>query len=161
MVYILLEDGPTRKHGLWLPWGLGAYACVVTYLCAFTRGRVEFYVFQFGFGALELFCMGRVYLLQRQSADARVHRLFRLGFSAYVLGIAGWFVDLKLCDVVSITLPRYGLVNPQLHAVWHLLVSYGFYSLLVLVAQEAGRARPPTPHVPWAPARVGLQSGER
>jgi dihydroceramidase len=142
MVYLLVEDGPTPRFGPWFLLALASYACLVTYLCVFTRGRVEFFVFQFGFGALELFCMGRVYLLQRQSPEPEVRRLFSRGMGAYVLGIAVWFVDLKLCDVVSITLPRHGIPNPELHAVWHVLVSYGFYSLLVLVAREARRRAP-------------------
>lgn len=140
MTFILLEDGPTRRFRAWLGWGLLTYACVATYLCVLTRGQVEFYVFQIGFGALELFCMGRVYLLHRKSGNPRVRGLFRVGFTAYVLGIVVWFVDLKLCDIVSITLPHYGLANPQLHAVWHVLVSAGFFCLLVVVARELAKA---------------------
>jgi dihydroceramidase len=141
IVHILLRDVVAHRVGRWLPWALAAYACFVTYLCVFTRGQVEFYVFQVGFGALELFCLSRVYLLQRRSSDLAVRRLFERGITAYVVGIVAWFVDLKLCDLVSVVLPEHGVPNPELHAVWHVLVSYGFYSLLLVVAHTSPTSR--------------------
>jgi dihydroceramidase len=36
--------------------------------------------------------------------------------------------------VLSEELPALGAFNPQLHAVWHVLVSCGFYCLLLVTA---------------------------
>jgi dihydroceramidase len=54
-------------------------------------------------------------------------------------GIAVWFVDLKACPWVSVTLPASGFLNPQLHAWWHVLVSMGFFLLLGVVAFDRQR----------------------
>jgi dihydroceramidase len=107
---------------------------------------MQFVVFHLSFGSLEAFALFRVYLLYRATEIARVRRLFRLGMSSYLGAVAIWFIDLRYCHFLSVTLPSYGIPNPELHAVWHVLVSFGFYLLVVLVAEErlaALRAGPP------------------
>lgn len=135
IVFILIEDRQQRRFGRWFPAVLWAYVALLTFLCSGTRGRVEFFVFQFSFGSLELFSLARVWWLQRR-LDPRTRRLFRLGMGAYALAIALWFVDLKGCAWVSRTLPSHGIANPQFHAWWHVLVSVGFYLLLVVIASD-------------------------
>jgi len=56
--------------------------------------------------------------------------------SSYVIAVVVWFGDLKLCDVLGGTLPAHGWPNPQLHAVWHVLVSSGLYLLTLLIAYD-------------------------
>jgi dihydroceramidase len=136
MVFILLELGPGRRYGRLLPVALALHGVLVTALSALTRGRLQFFVFHVSFGSLEAFALFRVYLLYRASTNPRVHRLFRLGMTSYLVAVLLWFVDLKFCDFVSVTLPRIGIPNPELHAVWHVLVSFGFYLLVVLIAEE-------------------------
>ncbi len=136
MVFILVERGPMPRLGRWFPALLLAYAGLVTVLCVFTRGVVQFWVFQLSFGSLELFSLASVWALQRRSHAPAVRRLFRAGMGAYVLAIVLWFIDVRACDFVSLTLPSKGLPNPQLHAWWHLLVSCGFYLLLLVIAHE-------------------------
>jgi dihydroceramidase len=68
-----------------------------------------------------------------------VRRWFALGLTAYATGIALWFVDLRACQWVSVTLPAHGIPNPQLHAWWHVLVSLGFFLLLGLVSFDRMR----------------------
>jgi dihydroceramidase len=87
---------------------------------------------------VELYALGRVYWLQRR-LGVRTRRLYRLGMASYALAIVLWFVDLKACGFVSQTLPAWGLFNPQLHAVWHVLVSVGFYLLLLVIAVDRQR----------------------
>ena len=136
MVYILVENrvgerGPERRLGAWFPWALAAHALLVTALTALSRGRLQFYFFQVSFGSMELFSLSGVYLLQRRvSAEAR--RLFRLGMAAYVLAILLWFTDVSACPLLSRALP----FNPELHAWWHVLVSFGFYALLLVAAYD-------------------------
>ena len=136
IVYILLEDRPRPRFGPWLPAVLIGYVVLITALASLTRGKVEFWVFQLSFGSLELYSLGRVYWLQRRLSDPRARRCFRLGIGAYLVAIALWFVDLRACGFVSRTLPAYGIPNPQLHAVWHVLVSVGFYLLLLVIAAD-------------------------
>jgi dihydroceramidase len=141
MVYLLLEPGPTARFGRWLPVALLAYACLATLSDAFTRGRFQFFAFQFSFGLLELFCLVRVGLLSLERANRSVRQLYRVGVALYLGGILLWLADLRLCSWLSVTLPAAGIANPQFHAWWHVLVSAGFYLLLVVVAYDRLRRR--------------------
>jgi dihydroceramidase len=136
MVYILLENRAERRFGAWFPALLVVHALLVTTLTAFTRGKLQFYLFHASFGSLEFFGLYRVYRISRRSSDVVVHRLFRVGMGAYAVALFCWITDLKACETLDGTLPRLGLVNPQLHAWWHILVSVGLYLLVVLVAYD-------------------------
>ena len=136
IVYILLEDRPQRRFGSWFPLALLGHAVLVTYLTAFTRGTAQFFLFQVSFASLEFYALGRTYVLQRRSPDASVKRLFRLGIAAYALAIVLWLSDIQFCPVLNDTLPSHGLPNPQFHAWWHVLVSCGFYTLLLVIAHD-------------------------
>ncbi|MCE9673090.1 ceramidase [Myxococcus stipitatus] len=136
IVYILLEDRPQRRFGRWFPLALFGHAVLVTYLTAFTRGAVQFFLFQVSFASLEFYALGRTYFLQRKSPDASVKRLFRLGIAAYALAIVLWICDIQFCPTLNETLPAHGIPNPQFHAWWHVLVSFGFNALLLVIASE-------------------------
>jgi dihydroceramidase len=136
LVYALVEDEKQRKYGRWFPWALFAYGVVATYLCAFTRGQAQFLAFQLSFGLLELFSIYRAHRLFRRSTDPVVRRLFRRGIGLYAAALIAWFVDIRFCGFVSLTLPRLGLANPELHAVWHVVVSLGLYLLILQIAYE-------------------------
>ena len=140
MVFTLLEIQPGRRYGNRLPIALVLYGALVTVVCIFARGRFQFWFFQVSFGLIEMFALYRVYLLYRASTSARVRRLFRLGMGSYILAVELWFVDIAFCGFVSRTLPSFGIPNPELHAVWHVLVSFGFYLLVVLVADVRAAA---------------------
>ena len=134
MVYILLENRRERRFGRWFPLLLALHAALVTALTALTRGPLQFYLFHASFGSMETFSLYGVYRLHRAQHDAPVRRLFGAGMASYLVAIVVWFADLKLCPALSETLPALGLFNPQLHAVWHVLVSSGFYCLLLVTA---------------------------
>jgi dihydroceramidase len=136
MIYTLLENRPTRRFGPWFPALLVAHGALVSLLALFTRGRVEFWTFQVSFSTTEFYGLYRVWRIHRRSRNESVHRLFRWGMGFYLVAIALWTVDTHLCSFVSVTLPAWGLFNPQLHAVWHVLVSLGFYSLVLLIAYD-------------------------
>ncbi len=136
MIYSLLEDRPERRYGVWFPALLVAAGVVVSLLTALSRGPVEFWVFQVSFTSTEFYGLYRVWRIHRRSRDPRVHRLFRSGAAFYSLAVASWFIDMRFCSLVSRTLPASGLFNPQLHAVWHVLVSFGFYTFVVLIALD-------------------------
>ncbi len=136
IVFILLENRPERRFGSWFPIGLFAYAVLLTCLTAFTRGRLQFYLFHASFASLEFFALGSVYLIHRRSQDAVGRRIYRLGMIAYALALTVWFTDIKQCALLNETLPAMGLPNPQFHAWWHVLVSFGFYALLMVIAHD-------------------------
>jgi dihydroceramidase len=139
IVWILLENRPERRHGNWLPAVLIGYCASLTVLYSLSRGKVEFFLYHSTFGSLELFALVSSWWLQRQVDDRAVKRAFRLGIAAYLFAIAIWFVDLKHCSFESVTLPSLGIPNPQLHAWWHVLVSLGFYLLLLVIAAARQR----------------------
>lgn len=136
MVFILLELEPGRRFGRWFPWALATYGAFLTVLCSTTRGNLQFFTFHLSFGSLELFCLYRTYRLSRTTQSPAARRLFGVGMGAYLLAIALWFIDLRFCEFVSAVLPATIGFNPQLHAVWHVLVSFGFYCLILFIAHE-------------------------
>jgi dihydroceramidase len=136
MVYLLLEPGPSQRFGRWLPLALLGYACLATISDALTRGQFQFFAFQLSFGALELFCLLRVAFLSFEPANRAILPLFKGGLVLYLGGILLWFTDLRFCSWLSAGMAAAGLPNPQLHAWWHVLVSGGFYMLLLVVAYD-------------------------
>ena len=147
LVYLLMEPGPERRFGQWLPLALLGYVLLATLSDGLTRGRVQFFAFQVSFGALELFCLLRVYLLSTEPANREVRPLFKLGLTLYLVGILLWFVDLRFCPYLSVGAPALGFANPQFHAWWHILVSCGFYLLLLVIAYDRLRRRGAQPRV--------------
>ena len=139
MAWLLVETGPERRLGTWFPAALVAYVLLATAGATLNRGGTQFLAFHVSFGALELFCLGRVSWLAFRPENRAVRRPFVLGLGAYATGIAVWFVDLQACPWVSVTLPAHGIPNPQLHAWWHVLVSAGFFLLLGVVSFDRQR----------------------
>jgi dihydroceramidase len=166
MIYILLESGRERRFGAWFPAALVAHGALVTSLSAFTRGALQFYLFQLSFASMEFFALYRVYRVYRRTSSGVVRRLYRLGMGSYAVAVALWFTDLKACGFVAGVLPSHGIPNPQLHAWWHVLVSCGLYLLTLMLAFDrlqvldrrpelrfagalpyVGGLRDPSPHV--------------
>ncbi len=141
LVWLLVENEPARRFGRWFPALLVGYVLPATAGATLNRGDAQFLAFHVSFGALELFCLGRVAWLALRPENRAVRGRFALGLAAYATGIAIWFVDLKACPWVSVTLPAHGLPNPQLHAWWHVLVSLGFFLLLGVVSFDRLRRR--------------------
>jgi dihydroceramidase len=136
MMYILVENRQAPRFGAWFPALLVAHGALVTCLTALTRGKLQFYLFQGSFASLEVFALYRVYAIARRSKLVEVKRLFRLGIGSYLVAVAAWFIDLRFCPTVALTLPAHGVPNPQLHAVWHVLVSFGLYLLTLVMAYD-------------------------
>jgi dihydroceramidase len=136
IVYILLENRPERRFGSWFPIALVAYAVLLTCLMAFSRGRLQFYLFHASFASLEFYALARVYLIHRRSQDAMSRRIYRLGMSSYAIALTVWFCDIRYCTTLNEALPSAGIPNPQLHAWWHIFVSCGFYALLLVIAHD-------------------------
>ncbi len=136
IAFILIENRPERRFGAWFPVALVGYALVATALTAGMRGDLQFYLFHTSFVTLELFALVGTWLIHRRSTDVRGRRIFRLGMSSYLIAIIVWRSDTAFCSTLNQTLPSMGIPNPQLHAWWHVLVSIGFYALLLVIAHH-------------------------
>jgi dihydroceramidase len=147
LVYTLVEDQPTARFGARLKVGLLVYLAIATYGAAFTRGQVQFWFFQITFAALEFYALYRTYLLHRASTSPTLRRLFRTGMSLYAAAVVLWFIDLNFCTGLVAGFASLGLPNLELHAWWHLLVSAGFYALILVIAHERLRTLGATPHL--------------
>ena len=139
LVYVLLENRPRRRFGIWLPAALLVYALSATYGAAFMRGNAQFWSFQVSFATLEFYAMYRVFLIHRASTDRTQRRLFRVGISLYLLAIGLWFIDIRYCAGIVNAAAAFGLHNPELHAWWHVLVSAGLYALVLVIAYDRCR----------------------
>ena len=129
MVYLVLVivyglTGARRR------WPFVLVGALLTALASGTRGQVQFFVFQIGFGALELFALAKTYLLQRRT-EPGLRRLYRYGMLSYAVAVTVWFVDIRFCALTG---------DLKLHAVWHVLVSAGFYALLLVIARSSPAA---------------------
>jgi dihydroceramidase len=136
IVFILVENRPQPRFGRWFPILLLCHAVLTTSLTALTHGKLQVYLFHASFASLELFALGRIYLIHRRNQDATMRRIYRIGMSSYALAITLWFIDLRACSTLNVTLPSMGIPNPQFHAWWHILVSCGFYALLMVTAHD-------------------------
>jgi dihydroceramidase len=136
MAYILVDGIPTPRLKRVLPWIFWTHAVLVTILSAATRGKLQFWTFQITFGSIEGYCLWRVWKLHRRSHSPHAHRLFWIGMSSYLAGIALWFVDIRFCFTITSLLAAHAIAYPQLHAVWHVLASIGFFCLLSLIVRE-------------------------
>src|SRR5690606_27012868 len=136
LAYVLIEDQPRSRYGLPLKLSLICYLLLATYGAAFTRGQLQFWSFQITFAILEFFALYRTYRLYRRSDSPAVKRLFRVGIGLYAAALTLWFVDLNFCAPLVAAFASLGLPNPQFHAWWHILVSAGFYALILVIAHE-------------------------
>lgn len=147
IIFILVENKPQRRFGTWFPALLFGHAVLTTSLTAFTQGPLQFHLFHASFASMELYALGRVYFLHRRNQDRMIRRVYRLGMGAYVLAFTVWLTDLHACSTLSVTLPSLGIPNPQFHAWWHVLVSCGFYALLLVIAYDRLRTLGRAPQV--------------
>ncbi len=135
MVYLVLLV-VYELTGARVRWPFALAGLVLTVLASGTRGQVQFYVFQVGFGALEVFALAKTYLVQR-GAPSPVRKLYRYGMLSYAVAVTAWFVDIRFCGAIG---------DWKLHAVWHVLVSAGFYALLLVIARSAPARPQPNAH---------------
>ena len=136
IAYILVENRPERRFGVWFPLALLGYALVATALTAGMRGKLQSYLFLSSFTTLELLALVGTYLIHRRSQDTLGRRVFRFGMSSYAIALIAWDSDTRFCSTLNQALPSMGIPNPQLHAWWHVLVSIGFYTLLLVIAHN-------------------------
>ena len=162
MVYILVENRPERRFGRLVPGG-AARLRGARHLPggAHAGATLQFYLFHVSFASLELFALGRVWLIHRRSQDRPARRLFRLGHRCLRAGDRDVVrATSSFCATLNETLPAHGVPNPQLHAWWHVLVSCGFYALLMVIAHDRLKTLGTAPGLRFAAGVIPLVRGK-
>ncbi|ORX72982.1 alkaline phytoceramidase [Linderina pennispora] len=116
---------------------LGLWTLVVTAVTAGCSGQVQFLLFQFSFNICTV-VVGYMLWRAKRGLDAarmgHIGRLFVDGSKVYLCAAAVWLIDTNLCPYINGHDLRSVLpVNLQLHAWWHVLVSFGLTYLVVLM----------------------------
>ncbi|CAG8492114.1 6528_t:CDS:2 [Funneliformis caledonium] len=156
LLYSVVENKPQKRFGNWFPillicWGIG-----IIYVMIHSGKEhdnelmqsIEFYVFQGTFVAMSIFVYAHtIMIVLNPDGEPSITRLWLLGSAVFSLGYIGWHIDLRFCSVVH-QLP-FALPNPQLHAWWHLMASYGSYLLCVFVAYDRAKVLGKKPTLKW------------
>ncbi|KAJ1917370.1 hypothetical protein H4219_003237 [Mycoemilia scoparia] len=122
----------------WFKLGCIGWGIFITLLTAGFEGNTQFYCFHVSFGSLVYSCMYYMYKsLQDLKARGRFEfvPIFYKGIALYTISVTCWLIDTNLCHLVNgkvggsqTVLP----INPQLHAWWHVIISFGLYYLVIM-----------------------------
>ncbi|CAG8520105.1 4546_t:CDS:2 [Ambispora gerdemannii] len=121
------------RQGPWLTAMLTSVAITLSLLVTIVRGGAQFVAFQISFSFLEAFTiylMTRIYNRMKSNHPA-IKTLFRRGLTTYLFAILIWLTDLQFCEYLNGGERSLLPFNPQLHAAWHALASFGLYLLVV------------------------------
>ncbi|KAI9498028.1 alkaline phytoceramidase family protein [Zychaea mexicana] len=129
LFYVLLD-----QHGYRGPFyaiSITLYCALATYVTSQSKGTTQFFMFQSSFGCVMWGCLWFVRKMYRATQNQEIVRLFHRGAQFLALALGVWLFDKNLCFVYQ----KYNLYNPQLHAWWHVLVSFLF---LCFVMEDLG-----------------------
>ncbi|KAF9930182.1 Alkaline ceramidase 3 [Linnemannia zychae] len=126
------------KQGRWLPIGLATWIIVTSVVFSTTSGTLQSLSFQLTYASMIL---GGVYFIYDFYSARRtirpnpdVIRVMFLGSASMLTALTVWLIDYNLCVYINGVSPESILKwNPQFHAWWHFLATYGVYSQAVLV----------------------------
>jgi dihydroceramidase len=129
--YITLEDGPKRKHGMWLPAVLFVYCAGVTLACVFTPDAV-FHEQAFGVLVAIMVLRSAPWMFGGKNATAKRTRRILYGVTILSLGTAFflWNMDNIHCGLLTSTRAQIGFpLAPllELHAWWHILTAVAIH----------------------------------
>lgn len=148
LTYCLLEDQRERKYSHLFPIGLAMFGFFFSVLLITLASTSPFWtseLFRWTFALHEIVIFLRIGYIYAHAESKAVKKLFTIGLSSYAVGFGLWFLDLNYCSTFE-SLP----VNPQLHAMWHLLAGTGSYLLLLVVAYNyADRVFQAEPVLMW------------
>jgi len=121
---MLLENQKQSKYGYWLPAFLFVFLAVLTTLLVLgVEPRFYFTLsLQCWFGLMEITtCIQLWYLVQRP-IEPHVKRLLSMGLTLFICACCAWATDIMACGHLHSL-----IVNPQLHAIWHVVMSCAIY----------------------------------
>ncbi|KAG9293433.1 hypothetical protein G9A89_009157 [Geosiphon pyriformis] len=94
-----------------------------------TKGNLQAILFRCSFAILQIsavFLMIRLYLNQKNSRAAMKY-LFKCGLFAYLFAFSLWITEQYACEYLNGGKDSFLPFNPQFHALWHILASFGAY----------------------------------
>ncbi|PKY24769.1 hypothetical protein RhiirB3_527444 [Rhizophagus irregularis] len=65
------------------------------------------------------------------------------GSTIFLIGYIGWNIDYHFCTEMN------KILNPQLHAWWHVTASYSCYSLLLIAIFDRSKTLGKNPKIKW------------
>jgi dihydroceramidase len=113
-----------------------AHATTTTYLVTAFDGAWQFILFHISFGTAQVYAVYQIVKLYRGHRSKghkkdEINTVFELGMVYYFCSFACWLIDMLGCEYVN---PYYETavlpLNPQFHAIWHLLISMGLYKFV-------------------------------
>ncbi|GBB89671.1 hypothetical protein RclHR1_16450001 [Rhizophagus clarus] len=153
LFYSINENKKEKKFGKWFPITLFLWGFIFSVILVLLKGYyeneimklVEFYIFQGSFFLMSI-C---VYLhiaaivIRNLRKEKSIISLMILGTIIFLIGYLGWNIDYHFCTEMS------KILNPQLHAWWHVAASYSSYSLLLIVMFDRSKMLEKNPKIKW------------
>lgn len=134
LLYLYVLYSPDWHYRSTMPTFLFFYGGAFAIFYSFVRNGT---VFKLHYVALCLLCVPRVYKYYIHTKDVAAKRLAHIYVATILLGTVCWLVDDIFCKKLS----RW-YINPQGHALWHLLMGFNTYFantfLMFCRAQQLG-----------------------
>lgn len=132
----------------WVCPSLFSFTLLVSVATSICTGPYQVAVFRTAFTILELasVVLGAIHYL-RLPQRSPLRRVSEVGLLMNVVAVSCWIFDVHRCEVISAL-----YFNPQLHAIWHVTVSFGIYHAIlycVYLHQLRFEKLPPTIRYHW------------
>jgi dihydroceramidase len=127
---------PATRHFLAVV--LVVHATATTYLVTAFDGGWQFIFFHISFGTAQIYAVYQIVQLYRAhrktSSKSDINLVLELGIFYYLCSFGCWLIDMLGCEYVNPAYEHAILpINPQFHAIWHLLISMGLYKYLLFI----------------------------
>ncbi|RIB23471.1 ceramidase [Gigaspora rosea] len=152
LFYSINENKKERKYGNWFPivlflWGL-IFSIMLIVLGKYYENQiiklVEFYIFQGSFLLMAVYVYLRVIAIVINLKNEKgIVALMIRGTIIFLIGYIGWNIDYHFCSEMN------NILNPQLHAWWHVTASYSCYSLHIIVIFDRSKILGKNPKIKW------------
>ncbi|CAB4441314.1 unnamed protein product [Rhizophagus irregularis] len=152
LFYSVNENKKERKFGNWFPitlflWGL-IFSILLIFLGEYYENRimklVEFYIFQGSFFLMSICVYLHIIAIVINLKDEKgIGALMIRGSIIFLIGYIGWNIDYHFCTEMN------KILNPQLHAWWHVTASYSCYSLLLIAIFDRSKMLGKNPKIKW------------
>ncbi|KAF9921499.1 Alkaline ceramidase 3 [Linnemannia zychae] len=150
MAYCCIENRSYRRYGTWFPVSIAIYGLLVTVVLCFAGPHdlmLAFVVFQSSFAFMVLVVMSHIVKIYGDLQEESIKKMWRSAGTIALVSYLFWNIDFRMCDVMQ-NLP-FGLVNPQLHAFWHLGASVSSYLVTLLVCYNRAENLGRDPMIEW------------
>ncbi|OLY78099.1 putative alkaline ceramidase dcd3A [Smittium mucronatum] len=139
VLYVLLNV----RYGLdklWIKLGLASVGIFGSYVTASSQGIVQFYLFQLFFICLQICMFALMYLANRDicltyhsKTNELAKHLLSNGIKWYGVAVSCWLADTFFCKYINGGPASYLPIYLQLHALWHIFISFSLTHFVLLV----------------------------